>query len=213
MQFCQLLDIIYYFYNPVALFATFFYFYLQCNLLCFCNYSSTTRLSFIRPSLWSTLCDFCCNGVGWRMRLSVAAGEGRLWFENNLSQETRHVLQETASVFLCECLTSPLPSLLLWWPDNINESTSTKREIKRMEDGGGFYLFLKYYFVPVLCLSKRWKRSFPAVREDPWRFCFVSPCTLSVLSQLTMISHTGDQIKHLYATHSFYITCTQLKKS
>lgn len=42
-----------------------------------------------------------------------------------------------------------------------------KREIKRTEDGRGFYLFLKYYVVPISCFVKVMNVQFPSRPQRP----------------------------------------------
>lgn len=64
-------------------------------------------------------------------------------------------------VCVCACV-SWLPLLLLRWSDNDNESIAA---LKRTEDG--FYLFLKYYVVPISCFVKMMNVQFPSCPQRP----------------------------------------------
>lgn len=69
---------------------------------------------------------------------------------------------------VCECV-SWLPLLLLPWSDNVNELTITLAGDKedRGWGWGGFYLFFKYYVVPIFCFVKMMNVHFPPVPKDP----------------------------------------------
>lgn len=83
-----------------------------------------------------------------------------------------------------------------------NESIAT---LKRMEDG--FYLFLKYYVMPISCfLWKWWMCSFPAVPKDP--DSLTPPTSLFVtqhfISVVSAYEHQANHLPHSVEIRRFF---------